>query len=236
MIASCLVVGLAAPLGAQQAQAPAAAPLQAAQKFQVNSYESTLRTAVQGVGQQVADQARHIVSSIQLQYTSDLIVNGWYSDDFGYEFDVVVPDIMPTTASMFQLLQQQAAAAASAAAGAGGPVRAVSGSNGAGAATTAQSDPLIQSSVVPFMPLQEYSDRVRQALIDALVDNSGGLVFRPGERLRIVAGPGPEPVPNPLQPDSRRLILTIKGEDLAAFHHGDLSRDELMTRIKESHF
>jgi hypothetical protein len=52
----------------------------------------------------------------------------------------------------------------------------------------------------------------------------------------ISAGPAPQMVPNPLGPDSRKLILTVKGEDLIRFRKLELKRDELIALIKESRF
>jgi len=75
-----------------------------------------------------------------------------------------------------------------------------------------------------------------EALIDALVDNSGGLQIKPGQILQIVAGPGPEVIPNPLSPDSRKLILTVKGEDLIAFRQGQMKREDLLAKIQERRF
>ena len=97
-------------------------------------------------------------------------------------------------------------------------------------------DATIKSSVVPWNPNKEYSDRTRQYLIDAIVDNSGGLQVKDGEKLQVIAGPEPLVVPNRLAEDSRKLILTVKAEDLLLYRQNKLSRDELLARIVERRF
>src|SRR6185369_10563103 len=128
--------------------------------------------------------------------------------------------MLPTAVSTFVWLQNQSIRSASPPPAGSGNAMMVAG------AGTATPDPT-KSPVVAFNPTREYSDTTRQALIDALVDNSGGLQFKPGQVVQIVAGPTPATTPNPLQPDSRKLILTVKGEDLIAFRKGDLKREDL---------
>jgi hypothetical protein len=224
-------LALFVPVSAQQQVPPD--PNQAAIKFQVKNFESTLRMAVTRGGQEVATHARQIVPGVELTWLSEVGVSGWWTSDFGYTFDVVIPDIGPSQAWLFRSIQQQPASPP--------PVKPVAGTAGSPPRTSAATadaipDRVIASSIVPFDPNKEFSDKVRQALIDALVDYTGALQFKPGQQLQISAGPGPEMVPNPLGPDSRKLILTVKGEDLIAYRQGRLKRDELLARVVESRF
>lgn len=224
---STVVVALVAPVSAQQ-MAPAPSN-QEAIKFQVSNFELLLRNAVLRAGKEVADKAHDIVPDVQLDYTSDVGVSSWWTPDFGYEFDVTVPGILPTVAGLFVLLQMAPPA-----------VRPVAGNavpNGrTGVMTVPRDDVMVKQPVVPFDPDKEYSDRTRQALVDAIVDNSGGLQLKDGEKLRVIASPEPLVVPNRLANDSRKLILTVKGEDLLLFRQNKLTREQLLDRIVERRF
>lgn len=112
----------------------------------------------------------------------------------------------------------------------------VAGSTRTSAASVANADPVIKSPVVPYDPNKEYAEKVRLAFVDALVENSAALPLVPGQRLQIAAGPAAPVLPNPLDPDSRKLILTVKAEDLIAFRQGKMKRDELLAAILERRF
>ena len=223
---SGLVLALAVPVSAQQMTPPD--PNQEAIKYQVMNFELLLRNAVLRAGKEVADKTHEIVPGVQLEYMSDVGVSSWWTPDFGYTFDVTVPSILPSLAGLVTMLQQPNLA------------RPVAGTANAssrtGAMSTPKADPMVVSPVKAFNPTKEYSDRARQALIDALVDNSGGLQLKPGERLQLIAGPEPVQVPNRMGDDSRKLILTVKGDDLLLFRQGKLTRDELIKLIRESRF
>lgn len=140
-----VALALAAPVSAQQ-QTPQE-PNQAAIKFQVRNFESTLKMAVVRGGTEVADKVRDIVPGVDLQFLTDVGVSGWWTADFGYTFDVVIPEIGATVAQLIRNIQQQSAAA---------PVRPVAGSAGsgrvAGTASGAAPDRMINSPVAPFDP------------------------------------------------------------------------------------
>ena len=87
-----------------------------------------------------------------------------------------------------------------------------------------------------FDPERVYSDRVREAIIDALLDSSKSLPFKDNDRVSVTAAPAPLPYPNPLEPRRKMLIVQIAGVDLAAFHRGEITKDEAKRRIVESRF
>jgi hypothetical protein len=155
-------------------------------------------------------------------------VSGWWTPDYGYTFNVVIPGIGVTSALLFREVQKQA--------GSQSGVMPVTGSRGTSATSAANPDAMIKSPVVPYDPDKEYAEKVRLALIEALVENSAALPLVPGQRLQIAAGPAPQVLPNPLDPDSRKLILTVKGEDLIAYRQGKLKREELLATIMERRF
>src|SRR5262245_61853041 len=77
------------------------APNQAAVKAQVKNFESVLRNAVDLGGRKVGDKAREVEPSVRLYWVSDVGVSGWWTDDFGYTFDITVPDIAQSSIQLF---------------------------------------------------------------------------------------------------------------------------------------
>jgi hypothetical protein len=218
----------ATTVSAQQLLPPA--PGEAAIKLQVQTFETVLRFAVMSAGSEIAKKARIVVPGIELQYVSDVEINGWWTPDFGYTFDVTIPEILPTSVFLFTSVQKLPATR-------GSQVVPTAGAGGVSATSTVPTpDSMIKDPVVPFDPIAEYSNISRQALIDVIVDNSGGIQFKPSEKLQVVAGPGPQYVPNPLSTQSRKLILTVNGEDLLAFRKGELKREDLIAKIQERRF
>jgi hypothetical protein len=204
-------------------------PAEAAIKFQVKNFESLLRNAIVLGAQQVVDRARQIVPDVTLWFVSDPSVSGWYTDA-GYTFEITVPEMAQPPLILVRRLQQTPPATRPS------PTTPVANGERPTATNVPNPDPMINSSVVPFDPDRFYSDSVRQSLIDAMVNNSGGLQFKSGQTLQIVAGPGPQMVPNPLTPESRKLIFTVKGSDLIAFRQGLMQREDLLAKIQERRF
>jgi len=206
-------------------------PSEPAIKVQVKNFEAILRQAVISGGLEIVKKAGMIVPGVQLQYVSDVTISGWPTAGFGYTFDVTIPEILPSSAGLVVMIQNQQPLRSTTQVSSGAPGLVTSA-----ASTVLVPDPVKVPPIVPFDPIKEYSNISRQALIDAMVDSSSGLQFKPGEKLQVVAGPGPQYMPNPLQPESRKLILEVNGEDLIAFRKGDLKRDELLAKIRERRF
>jgi hypothetical protein len=78
-----------------------------------------------------------------------------------------------------------------------------------------------------------YSDFVRDAVIDAILDQSGVLPLKDEQTLAVAVIPVSVTGP-PAQ--SRTLILSIKGLDLSLLRQGKISRDEAKRRIIETRF
>jgi hypothetical protein len=82
-----------------------------------------------------------------------------------------------------------------------------------------------------------YQTQVREALIDAIVDNAGSLPLGANDALVVIAGGIDPPVTNPLyRKTSHRLVLRAKGSDLQAFREGRITRDEVKQRVLASDF
>ena len=73
--------------------------------------------------------------------------------------------------------------------------------------------------------------------MDAMLDSSGVLTVKDGQWLTVVAIPIDVLVTNPYYRNtSRKLILSIKGEDLAALRAGKITRDEAKLKMVEMRF
>jgi len=83
---------------------------------------------------------------------------------------------------------------------------------------------------------KQYSEFVRQAVIDAILDNSGVLQLKDEQMLAVAVIPTSVTGPPSFRNSSATLILSIKGGDLELLRQGRISRDEAKRRIVETHF
>jgi hypothetical protein len=83
-------------------------------------------------------------------------------------------------------------------------------------------------------PNEEYTNEVKNALIDAMIENSGSLTLGPDEWLTVAARDNLPP--NPLVPgditDFSAVIFRLKGSDLASFRAGRLTLDEARQKVE----
>jgi hypothetical protein len=198
-------------------------------RFQVTNFEALLRNAVMRGGQELATKTQQVAPGLALAPLSDPIVHGWAQPDFGYVFYVETPGISATGVAMLMMQQQSPSSPV--------PTKPVAGASPAPPPGTVAATSLVAPDPM-FEPNAFYSEAVRQALYDAILDNSGGLPIKEDEHLAISAAPKPMPplFSNPLYPDSRRLVLTIKGADLILFRQGRLPREDAKLRILETRF
>ncbi|MBI3047840.1 MAG: hypothetical protein HYY76_05970 [Acidobacteria bacterium] len=93
-------------------------------------------------------------------------------------------------------------------------------------------DPLLLSN-----PGEAYTQEVKTALVDAMIENSGALMLGDDEWLTVAARdntPGNALVPG--DQDVVTLILRVKGSDLNAFRAGRLTLDQVKARVAASEF
>ena len=84
-------------------------------------------------------------------------------------------------------------------------------------------------------PNELYTDSVKAALIDAMLDFSGFLNIADNEWLTVAASDSDGPSPGQID-DASRIVIRIKGADLAAFRAGKLTREEVMKRVEVKEF
>jgi hypothetical protein len=84
-------------------------------------------------------------------------------------------------------------------------------------------------------PNELYTDSVKDALIDAMLRNSGFLKIADNEWLTVAASDSDGPTPGQLE-DASRIVIRVKGSDLSAFQAGKLTREEVMKRVEVKEF
>jgi hypothetical protein len=205
-------------------------------KNEVRTFEIVLFRSIETAGQQLAAWAQTKVPNVLLSPAADPVVNGFPAADSSLVFMVRIPEL--SGVSVFRgyppFYQNQ-------------PDNAVSGAR---PVTTGDVKPVAQEKVTstsvvaddpmkngPPNPNTMYSDLVRLGLMDAMLDSSSVLTVKNDQWLTVVAIPIDVLVTNPYYRNtSRKLILSIKGEDLAALRAGTITRDEAKQRIVDTRF
>lgn len=84
---------------------------------------------------------------------------------------------------------------------------------------------------------QQYSDFVRDALLTFIVDQGYLLPIGSGQMLTIQVTPVDVAITNPIdKTQSRKLSLSIKGEDLELFRQKSLTREQLLLRVLDRRY
>ena len=86
-------------------------------------------------------------------------------------------------------------------------------------------------------PSDAYTEEVKKAVIDAMIENSGSLVLGENEWLTVAARDNAPSAPFiSADPDVVTLVLRVKGSDLSAFRAGRLTLDEIRSRVQIGEF
>jgi len=225
-----LVVIVTVPAGAS-AQTPA--PTEASQRTQVYQFERAIKTSVDVGGQKLAEQAKAFVPDIMLTASEVPIARGVKLDEYGYHFDVQVPNIDKTSMMVFETYRDQSPASRSR-----GPLQPVpSQPPSQPVSSTRPGGPV----PVPLDPLgafdadREYVAFVKEAIMDTMVDNSAGLMIAAGEWLTLSVSAMDQADSRVLSID-RKMILRIKGSDLLEVRQGKITREQAKARIQLSSF
>jgi hypothetical protein len=243
VIRRILVLGaalaLSVPALAQQ-PTPASTPAEQAQldalRNQIKGYEELLRQAVDRGGQKLADWANQQGPVVILQPAARPVAHGLPTLEGGATFTVEIAEIRGLELWQEVLSRMpKSAPAASQPAGPGKPIGSVTPMGG-----VVQADPMVGSQppgLPSANPDEMYAKFVRESLIDVVLDSSRILSIKAGQSLTVAAIPVNVVYRNPLYGNqSRQLILSIKGEDLDAFHQGKITRDEAKQKIVETRF
>jgi len=85
-------------------------------------------------------------------------------------------------------------------------------------------------------PGEVYTQEVTAALVDAMIEQSGGLTLGADEWLAVAARDSAPGIPLVGEPDSVTVILRLRGSDLAAFRAGKLTLEQVKARVVISEF
>ena len=86
-------------------------------------------------------------------------------------------------------------------------------------------------------PSEAYTEEVKAAVMDAMIENTGPLVLGADEWLTVAARDNAPT--NPFMPDDQdvtTLLLRVKGSDLQAFRAGRLTLEQVKARVHASQF
>lgn len=223
-------VALAAPVAAQQLTQPPAAQ-EAALKNNVRTFEMALKAAMERAGQDLAQWAGQ-QAPVPMVFAQDPIVRSVPLLNNSLVFHVEVSEIIPTSLNLWRQYSQMPP-------GTRNPSSRV-GNTGPGVAPPESAPPgkAAAGDIATMMtPDQKYTELVRNALIDTMLDSSGVLPLREGQTLTVACIPVDVTMTNPLsRPPSKQLVLQIKGEDLLALRQASLSREDAKQRIIERRF
>ena len=196
----------------------------------VGTFEIALRRAIDKAALEMSQWAAQIVPDFMLGQAAEPVVHGVPVGETSITFSIEVSPMVGV--SLFQsLAQQRLRSQPPPADGTNGAVQRV----GATGAQVVQGDPVAgpvaRPTATPGQFDQHYSDLVREAVIDTVLNQSGVLTLKDEQVLAVAVIPI-----NTAPPQSRQLILSIKGADLNLLRQGKISRDEAKRRIIETRF
>jgi hypothetical protein len=212
---------------------------QAAQKTELRTFELVLRTAVERGGQQFAVWAKRVAPEVMLAPVGPAMISSVPIPERATVFEIQIPEIIGTSylvPRVSQMPRPQANAQTPTQ-----PIAGNAGKAGISANNVIKADPMTANPSDPcegMSPDQCYSELVRLALIDAIIDSSSVLTTLKDDETLTVAAMGIDVAnTNPFYANtSRKLLLHIKGADLTLYRQGKISRDDAKNRILEIHF
>ena len=203
------------------------AQVEAELKRQTSIFEGVLLHAVQQGGQRLAQWAQQVEPRVVLAQASNPVVQAVPLPDSSLVFNVQVPEILQTSVMLFHQLQRPGAQ----------PVNRTTGRvSGAGVVPADAMAGRVEDADT-LDPDRRYSNYVREALIEALLDGAAVLQLEQTQWVTVAASGVDVAVTNPLYRNpSRKLVLSLRGEDLLALRQQRITRDEARARILERRF
>ena len=219
-------VALAVPAWAGQNSAASASD---PTKAQVRTFEGALRAAVEtgtrNFAQRATEMVPEIFSVVDAPSVDGVAVHVPGRTD--YVFHIQVPTIWPVVQVMTLMSRS----------GSGpGPQRVADGARRAAPQGLQADGAAINGSNRPELE-REYAVKVRDALVDAILDNSGVLPLKAADTLVVFASGSDSGIPASLYESvPRKLILSMSGADLAALRQGTITREDAKAKVVEEHF
>ena len=209
---TAMFVACTTPAFAQKAtlQAPDNAELRA----QVRTMERVFSSAIQNGVDQIARKMNAVQPGIRL-FAGLPHAHGFQVENFGWFFDVEVPEVQEAIVDLLADLQRPQSAQ----------------TRVGNRSTTAIAPPTPADAAILEDPQGEYRKAIRNALIDAMLD-FGQIPLKSGEELTVGARGADSPVAGGESSSTIALILRISASDLTAFRQGKITRAEAKSRVK----
>jgi len=258
--ASVVAVGIVAMVasGAEGAQQPEGEQVKA--RYQLFMMEGILERAVQVGIDSLRRQLSGVMPDDMLLIAGDgPQARGFRLEGYGVFFDVEVPAVRPSLAWSLRTMNETAALFLRDVAQMRERIRqavtdepmrvelerslariqqqVVPATTASQAEPTAAAAPVTPSATT-IDPGLAYTQAVKSALIDAMLDSSGPLAIGPDEWLTVAArdnSQGGGLVANDPS-DVMTIVLRVKGSDIAAFRAGTLGADQVRERVLVSSF
>jgi hypothetical protein len=203
------------PLAVIPAAAPPAVPALTAEELRARKdaiflMEGLLANAVKLAAQYTAGEIQRVEPGIVMFSAAPVKAHGTYLEDYGVFFEVEIPSVIPSVASLVERIGRDRLRP-----------------NTSPAQPTALAG---SASEAILNPDAHYVESVKTQLINAMIRQSNQLEMRPGEWLTVAARDGSE-APGQLSEPST-MILRIKGADLTDFFAGRITIEEARRRVQ----
>lgn len=219
LVLCVLIAGCSMPAYAQTVALPPTAAAEAAPSLraQVRTMERVFSSAIQNGVDSIAQKINDVMPGLRI-FAGLPHAHGYQVENFGWFFDVEVPEVQTASVDLYQALQPDPRQ---------NDPRRPAGNTVRPAITN-------REDAVPAViqnPAREYQLAIRDSLMDAMLDY-GQLPMKPTEELTVGARGADAPMPSMESTDAVTLILRITGADLALYKQGKISRAEAKARIK----
>ncbi len=220
LVLSVLIAGCSMPAFAQTAAVPPTAPSDASPNLraQVRTMERVFSSAIQNGVDSIARKINDVMPGLRI-FAGLPHAHGYQVENFGWFFDVEVPEVQTASVDLYQALQPDPRQ---------NDPRRPAGNTVRPAITNREDAPV---PAVIQNPEREYQLAIRDSLIDAMLDY-GQLPLKPTEELTVGARGADAPMPSLESTDAVKLILRITGADLTLYKQGKITREEAKARIK----
>lgn len=221
----------------------------------IHMMEGVLTAAVRNGAEQLSRRIQAVDPGIVL-LSGSLRARGFVLDGYGVFFDVEIPGVRPSVAWSIQTLQQRNRQVDSAVAALRRYVDSVpdpaskaqldsalrrvelqvSPSPMVGQPTPGTVTAADAKEVDPADPSEQYTEVVKSALIEAMLDYSEGMKLQADEWLTIAARDSEGPMMPGVLEDAATIVLRVRGSDLAAYRMKQITKDEARKKVEVREF
>jgi hypothetical protein len=247
-----VIASLAVP-ALSQAQGPGRSPAEQRRRNQIRLMEGVLVQAVRLGAEEVSTEMERFEPAGVTVLSGVPRARGFVLDGYGVFFDVEIPDMNQSVIWSMMNVQrdrqvgnaldslraaiepltgpnrEQAMVALQQVTKTVGPALPPRGPQGQPAPEPGQ---IAAATATLPDPNRLYSEAVKAALVDAMLDHSLQMSLGPEEWLTLAARASEGPMPPAGLSDLVTIVLRVKGSDLSVYHADPTKRDEIRQRVK----